>query len=374
MKKDKIIVNISSITIFVVLLLTLFFPKIFTKLVISLIFIPLTVAIFVLIKKRDILSIYKKQLTLIMLLISTLYLVVYYLLGIYFGFTKSIIAFSIPVLFKFIIPLTIIIFGIEILRSVFLAQQGLFHKIIFFICCIMLDIAIYSNVNLIYTFDGWLDIFGNIMIGSISSNILFNYLSKRYGYYPNIIFRLFVTLYCYIIPIIPNVPDIILVFFKMCVPFIIYLIINSTYGKKDKVVSRKANTASSAIVICIIGILLGIVMIISNTFNIGMLVIGSNSMAGEINKGDIIFYTTKDDEYDIEIQDIIVFKKNEAKIVHRVIDIYIINGEYRYITKGDANDPQDSGYVTKDQIVGVVSDFKLRGLGWPTIWLRDIFK
>lgn len=374
MKKDKIIVNISSITIFVVLLLTLFFPKIFTKLVISLIFIPLTVAIFVLIKKRDILSIYKKQLILIMLLISTLYLVVYYLLGIYFGFTKSIIAFSIPVLFKFIIPLTIIIFGIEILRSVFLAQQGLFHKIIFFICCIMLDIAIYSNVNLIYTFDGWLDIFGNIMIGSISSNLLFNYLSKRYGYYPNIIFRLFVTLYCYIIPIIPNVPDIILVFFKMCVPFIIYLIINSTYGKKDKVVSRKVNTASSAIVICIIGILLGIVMIISNTFNVGMLVIGSNSMAGEINKGDIIFYTTKDDEYDIEIQDIIVFKKNEAKIVHRVIDIYIINGEYRYITKGDANDPQDSGYVTKDQIVGVVSDFKLRGLGWPTIWLRDIFK
>ena len=260
------------------------------------------------------------------------------------------------------------------LRSVFLAQQGIFHKILFFICCIMLDIAIYSNVNLIYTFDGWLDIFGNVMIGSITSNLLFNYLSKRYGYYPNIIFRLFITLYSYIIPVVPNIPDIISVFIKMCVPFVIYLIINSTYGKKDKVVSRKKNTASSIITVCIIGILLGIVMIISNTFNVGMLVIGSNSMAGEINKGDIIFYTTKDAETDIHIQDIIVFKKNETRIVHRVIDIYIINGEYRYITKGDANDPQDSGYITQDQIVGVVSGFKLRGLGWPTIWLRDIFK
>ena len=47
---------------------------------------------------------------------------------------------------------------------------------------------------------------------------------------------------------------------------------------------------------------------------------------------------------------------------------------YKEITKGDANDPQDSGYITQDQIVGVVSGFKLRGLGWPTIWLRDIFK
>ena len=374
MKRDKIIVYVSSITLFIVLLLTLFFPQIFTKLVISLIFIPLTIAILILIKKRDILSIHKKQLILIMLLISALYLVIYYLLGIYFGFTKSIIAFSIPVLFKFIIPLTIIIFGIEMLRSVFLAQQGIFHKILFFICCIMLDIAIYSNVNLIYTFDGWLDIFGNVMIGSITSNLLFNYLSKRYGYYPNIIFRLFITLYSYIIPVVPNIPDIISVFIKMCVPFVIYLIINSTYGKKDKVVSRKKNTASSIITVCIIGILLGIVMIISNTFNVGMLVIGSNSMAGEINKGDIIFYTTKDAETDIHIQDIIVFKKNETRIVHRVIDIYIINGEYRYITKGDANDPQDSGYITQDQIVGVVSGFKLRGLGWPTIWLRDIFK
>lgn len=374
MKRDKIIVYVSSITLFIVLLLTLFFPQIFTKLVISLIFIPLTIAILILIKKRDILSIHKKQLILIMLLISALYLVIYYLLGIYFGFTKSIIAFSIPVLFKFIIPLTIIIFGIEMLRSVFLAQQGIFHKILFFICCIMLDIAIYSNVNLIYTFDGWLDIFGNVMIGSIASNLLFNYLSKRYGYYPNIIFRLFLTLYSYIIPVVPNIPDIISVFIKMCVPFVIYLIINSTYGKKDKVVSRKKNTASSIITVCIIGILLGIAMIISNTFNVGMLVIGSNSMAGEINKGDIIFYTTKDAETDIHIQDIIVFKKNETRIVHRVIDIYIINGEYRYITKGDANDPQDSGYITQDQIVGVVSGFKLRGLGWPTIWLRDIFK
>ena len=372
--RDKLFVYISSGLLFVMLLLTLFFPNFFTKLVLSLIFIPITILTLIFIKKRNVLSVHKKQVLLIISLISILYLGIFYISGAYFGFVNATVRFSFPVVYRFLIPLTIIIVGIELLRNVYLAQKGVVHKIIFFITCIMLDIAIYSNVKIINTFNGWMDIFGNVVIGSIAFNLLFNYLTKRYGYYPNIIFRLLVTLYPYIIPVVPNAPDILVVFCKMLVPFLIYLFINAMYGRRDKVVSYKKNRLSAIITVVMLIVVTSSVMIVSNRFGIGMLVIGSESMSGVINKGDVIFYKTENDYFDIELQDIIVFKNGETRIVHRVIDKYIVNGESRYITKGDANESQDTGYVTQSQIVGIVTDIKLSGVGWLTIMLRDAFK
>ena len=49
-----------------------------------------------------------------------------------------------------------------------------------------------------------------------------------------------------------------------------------------------------------------------------------------------------------------------------------VNGEYRYFTKGDANKEIDPGYVTKKDIVGVTK-FKIKYLGYPTLWVQDIF-
>ena len=60
-------------------------------------------------------------------------------------------------------------------------------------------------------------------------------------------------------------------------------------------------------------------------------------------------------------------------IVHRVIDIQIINGTTRYYTKGDANEDADAGYITDDAIVGL-ANHKLPVLGYPTLWMRSLFK
>jgi hypothetical protein len=54
------------------------------------------------------------------------------------------------------------------------------------------------------------------------------------------------------------------------------------------------------------------------------------------------------------------------------MEIKVIDGEIRYYTKGDANESMDAGYVTKSQIVGV-THFRILYIGYPTLWLRDIF-
>ena len=96
-------------------------------------------------------------------------------------------------------------------------------------------------------------------------------------------------------------------------------------------------------------------------------------MTGTIVKGDVIIFSKKIDISDVDKKDIIVFSRDKIKVVHRVIDIKNQGGEVRLYTKGDSNQKEDEGYVTKDELYGRVL-FKIKYIGLPTIWLHDMFK
>lgn len=73
----------------------------------------------------------------------------------------------------------------------------------------------------------------------------------------------------------------------------------------------------------------------------------SYSMTPTINKGDLIIINEKDREY--KKNDIITFKDSTGSIVtHRIFDIT----EKGIVTKGDANNTEDEGYLKKKDIVG----------------------
>ena len=117
--------------------------------------------------------------------------------------------------------------------------------------------------------------------------------------------------------------------------------------------------------------MLGTVMLISNQFRYGALVIATPSMSGELNVGDIAIFEQYDDPTIVEGQ-VIVFEKDGAVVVHRVVDIQTINGRTRYYTKGDANEDLDAGFLYKTDIVGHVN-YKIPYLGYPTLWFRSLF-
>ena len=118
--------------------------------------------------------------------------------------------------------------------------------------------------------------------------------------------------------------------------------------------------------------MVGTVMLVSNQFKYGALVIATESMTGEINKGDVIIFESYENQ-PIEEGRVIVFDSDGTMIVHRVVDIKIINGVTRYYTKGDANEDNDSGYITDANIVGV-TDYKIPSIGYPVLWMRSLFK
>ena len=75
---------------------------------------------------------------------------------------------------------------------------------------------------------------------------------------------------------------------------------------------------------------------------------------------------------DPESLDAVIFEKSKRFVVHRVVNIEIVDGVTRYYTKGDANEDLDAGYITDADIVGI-TDFKIPYIGMPTLWLNDMF-
>ena len=81
----------------------------------------------------------------------------------------------------------------------------MFSKILTTIGMILLDLTLYMNINQLTSFSGFLNIISFALFSSIACNLLWNYTSVRFGHKPAIAFRLIMTLYEFIIPVVPNV-------------------------------------------------------------------------------------------------------------------------------------------------------------------------
>ena len=105
---DKNTIRLSSAAVLVALLLALFLPIGESgRIVAAVLLIPAAVLIPTFIKKRDILSIHKNQVLLIVAVIALLYVMIYYLTGFSFGFIKNPYKLSFNVFLKYILPILI---------------------------------------------------------------------------------------------------------------------------------------------------------------------------------------------------------------------------------------------------------------------------
>jgi signal peptidase len=99
----------------------------------------------------------------------------------------------------------------------------------------------------------------------------------------------------------------------------------------------------------------GIFMVAMGTSS-PLVVVTSGSMEPTFERGHLLVLQSRAPQ-DIKVGDVVVYTAvwhSQAPVVHRVIQIENVSGEYRYYTQGDANDTPDQSYRTYDDIVGVV--------------------
>ena len=372
MSKDQKRLYIISFAIFAVLLGALLIQVGNDRIITACLLAVMTPVACLLIKKRSSLSINKKEVLLLSVILAVLYVIIVQMSGIYFGYYKNPYFVTTESILKTILPLIVIIITSEIIRFVLLVQKNKVVSAIAFLSCLLSEILAFANLSDINSLNNFMDLVGLIVFPAISANIYYHYTAKRFGALPNIAFRLITAFYTYFLPSITGMSDSLFACFKLILPIIVLSVVMALFEKKKKNAVRKGEKLGVFATVLTVVFVVSVAMLISCQFRFGALVIATESMTGEINKGDMILYERYDGQQIKEGQ-IIVFLDGESRIVHRVVRIENIEGEFRYYTKGDANQEPDSGYRLETDIIGL-TETKLAYLGYPTLWLKEIIK
>ena len=220
--------------------------------------------------------------------------------------------------------------------------------------------------------DSFVSTVGFVALPSLASCLLYCSLSKTYGVVCVLPYRAVVTLYPYCIPFGVSMPDALLCFLKTVFPLVLLWFVRLLYKKQTARISTRSAVWQSIAAVACVCVMVLCVSFVSGVFDRKMMVVGSESMSGSLEKGDVVIYDKYDGET-VEVGRIVLFDRDGTTIIHRVTDVKNIDGVCRYYTKGDANEGADSGYVTSADLVGVVKA-KIPYLGYPTVWLHDLFK
>lgn len=374
---DKRVIHIYSASVLAVLLLALLLPLGESgRIMAAILLLPAAVLIPTFIKKRSILSINKGQVLLILTVAALAFVMIYYLTGLKFGFYKNPYRLTVTNFFKYVLPIATIIVTTEIIRFVMVAQKSRLAHMLCYLSCVVAEMLICSNLPSVTSFNRFMDLVAGALFPALVANFFYNYTSRRYGMYPIIAFRAIISLHTYLIPVTSGIAESLYHLFQMFLPIVLFLFIDTLFERRRRYAlgntSRFWRVMSKILTAIVVIIMVGTVMLISNQFRYGALVIATESMTGELNRGDVVIFESFESQHIPEGQ-VIVFEKYNTTVVHRVVDIKIINGIARYYTKGDANEDNDMGYITNAEIVGLVN-YKIPVVGYPTLWLRSLFQ
>jgi signal peptidase I len=381
MKKSKLKILSIEITLLIILFIAMLFQNTLSRWVITIIIATVSFVSYKLLKNRKTKSHHKRVATILMALFGLIYLGILYLLGLHYGYVQSKILLSFKTITNIIVPISVMIISSELMRNVLLShdlniainkKEINISPIMTFLIMVLIDILIYAETVDFTDLNSILTAMGYVLFASIANNLLFNYVSLRYDSKGIIIYKLIISLYMYVIPVIPDVYIFMLSFYKMVCAYIVYIMMDKLFSKNDFVISytekRRMFIGNTIIMI----LTAGLIMLVSCEFKYGIMVIGSGSMTGTINEGDAVIFESYEDEQ-IQVGQVIIFDYNNIKAVHRVIKIVNVNGENRYFTKGDANKEQDEGYITQKDIYGLVK-LRIKFIGYPTLFVKKLFE
>ena len=134
---------------------------------------------------------------------------------------------------------------------------------------------------------------------------------------------------------------------------------------------KKRKKKTRSLPVCLIS---AVVILLLIAFLAGLMpwfpaVIATGSMEPELETGDVVIISEPAAD-DLQVSDIIAFEKDGALVIHRLAEIYEEDGETVYITKGDANNANDAGYITAEDIAGKVI-LTIPAIGWLSLWFHQ---
>lgn len=319
-------------------------------------------------------SILKKQTIQYVIIYCIIYLLVIYFLGIVTGFNYSPFLHNLKSILKNIIPLITIIICRELIRYMIIFKGRFNKKFVNLVTLLFILIDIVTVINL-YKFSTGLLIFsfiGEVILKSLYNNYLETIIAYNTGPIPNIVYRIILECYIYLVPIIPDLGIYLTTMVNIILPVLLVLKLNNINLNYKLISKKKVNISKKYITIPIFILLAILISLVSGLFRYKMIAVGSNSMLPIISKGDAVIYEKVSSIDKLNEDDILVFKNEGVIYIHRIVEISKKNKDITIYTKGDNNAINDEFTTSKEEVIGVVKQ-KIKYIGYPTIWLSELF-
>ena len=312
-----------------------------------------------------------------LLIVLIIYILLYFLSGLIFGFERTPYSKDILSVLLNLWSFGSIIILQEYVRLQLVKNENkkMYNLVLTTLVFFVLNLN-YSNF--LDNFTDFKTIFiyaSSVLLPAIAESAVLTYLIYTSGVKASIIYRLFVTIPPFLIPIVPSLDWFVTAVVGVVLPLAVYIYINYVNVVKNERLSRGERKRYSPVVyIPVFALIAVFAAFVMGLFKYQPVAVLSGSMSPTFNRGDavIINKLSKQEKNELKKGDIIQFISGTRYVVHRIYKV--TNDEYgnkAFITKGDHNNAPDSDMVSLDNVIGKVS-FSVPLIGYPSVWLTGV--
>ena len=312
-----------------------------------------------------------------LLIVLIIYIILYFLSGLIFGFERTPYSKDILSVLLNLWSFGSIIILQEYVRLQLVKNENkkMYNLVLTTLVFFVLNLN-YSNF--LDNFTDFKTIFiyaSSVLLPAIAESAVLTYLIYTSGVKSSIIYRLFVTIPPFLIPIVPSFDWFVTAVVGVVLPLGVYIYINYVNVVKNERLSRGERKRYSPVVyIPVFALIAVFAAFVIGLFKYQPVAVLSGSMSPTFNRGDavIINKLSKQEKNELKKGDIIQFISGTRYVVHRIYKV--TNDEYgnkAFITKGDHNNAPDSDMVSLDNVIGKVS-FSVPLIGYPSVWLTGV--
>lgn len=314
---------------------------------------------------------YNRHLAKIVFYITLVFIVIFFLLGLVFGFKISPISHTVYEVIRNTISLVVVLLVEEYIRYYLinsLRSKTNIHTLITIVFTIF-DLVLYFK--LIGSINPYKFIF-LLVIPNALINMLCSFLAYNKSLYSTLLIRGLPILIYILVPVVPKVNWVVFATTEIIYSITTFTVISNNIKSLSIIENKIKVNKNKGIKLTILTVFTILVMFVIGIFNYVPVSVVSESMLPNISVGDAIIYKKINSSEDLNKGNIIVFVKKNIIVIHRIENIKMIDGVRHIITKGDNNKEVDDWVVLDEDIIGVYK-FKIPYIGYPTALIHKLF-
>ena len=321
----------------------------------------------------------KYDITQSIVIIVIIYCMIYFSLGLVFGYERSPYSHEVVAILKNLWTFISVIVFQEFTRYqlVKLSPKRIGYYALITALFIIAEIDFW---NFLSNFSNNVEFFkymSQTIVPLIVTNCLFTYLSIMSANLPATIYRCLLMLMTILLPIFPALNWLIKAMMEIVLVIIASLYVNYVDIKSSRIMTRRQVKKESVVsYIPFVIALVVLVCFISGTFKYQPIAVLSNSMLPTFARGDAVIMKKidKKDLKKLKKGTILYYSKEGRLIVHRIVSVkHTDDGKVEATTKGDNNNANDPWVITEDDMIGTVS-FMIPYIGYPSVWVNELLK